>query len=133
MISPTRLPKAKKRLKFRNDHLAVLTKKSHSKSPPRSPRGVTTTAPPPAVPRTATNQKATPTHHTPTHQNTKQPTHKSPRPWPYINKVYMFPPEKPMPIHRYHGWETEFQACKDRKSTRLNSSHEIPSRMPSSA
>ena len=24
-------------------------------------------------------------------------------------------------------------ACKDRKSTRLNSSHEIPSRMPSSA
>ena len=29
--------------------------------------------------------------------------------------------------HRYRDWET------DRKSTRLNSSHEIPSRMPSSA
>ena len=28
---------------------------------------------------------------------------------------------------RYRDWET------DRKSTRLNSSHEIPSRMPSSA
>ena len=29
--------------------------------------------------------------------------------------------------HQYRDWET------DRKSTRLNSSHEIPSRMPSSA
>ena len=29
--------------------------------------------------------------------------------------------------HDYRDWET------DRKSTRLNSSHEIPSRMPSSA
>ena len=29
--------------------------------------------------------------------------------------------------HNYRDWET------DRKSTRLNSSHEIPSRMPSSA
>ena len=29
--------------------------------------------------------------------------------------------------YRYRDWET------DRKSTRLNSSHEIPSRMPSSA
>ena len=29
--------------------------------------------------------------------------------------------------HHYRDWET------DRKSTRLNSSHEIPSRMPSSA
>ena len=29
--------------------------------------------------------------------------------------------------HPYRDWET------DRKSTRLNSSHEIPSRMPSSA
>ena len=29
----------------------------------------------------------------------------------------------------YRDWETN----KDRKSTRLNSSHEIPSRMPSSA
>ena len=29
--------------------------------------------------------------------------------------------------NRYRDWET------DRKSTRLNSSHEIPSRMPSSA
>ena len=31
------------------------------------------------------------------------------------------------PVHSYRDWET------DRKSTRLNSSHEIPSRMPSSA
>ena len=30
-------------------------------------------------------------------------------------------------VPRYRDWET------DRKSTRLNSSHEIPSRMPSSA
>ena len=30
-------------------------------------------------------------------------------------------------IQAYRDWET------DRKSTRLNSSHEIPSRMPSSA
>ena len=30
-------------------------------------------------------------------------------------------------VPRYRNWET------DRKSTRLNSSHEIPSRMPSSA
>ena len=30
-------------------------------------------------------------------------------------------------LHSYRDWET------DRKSTRLNSSHEIPSRMPSSA
>ena len=30
-------------------------------------------------------------------------------------------------VVRYRDWET------DRKSTRLNSSHEIPSRMPSSA
>ena len=30
-------------------------------------------------------------------------------------------------------WKIEAQAWGDRKSTRLNSSHEIPSRMPSSA
>ena len=32
-----------------------------------------------------------------------------------------------LPLVAYRDWET------DRKSTRLNSSHEIPSRMPSSA
>ena len=37
-------------------------------------------------------------------------------------------PGEPVPVVRvYRDWET------DRKSTRLNSSHEIPSRMPSSA
>ena len=37
------------------------------------------------------------------------------------------PPVKPSDSAEYRDWET------DRKSTRLNSSHEIPSRMPSSA
>ena len=37
-------------------------------------------------------------------------------------------------LHRYFGpFETKLQAKEDRKSTRLNSSHEWISRMPSSA
>ncbi len=30
---------------------------------------------------------------------------------PAINKVFLFPPEKPTPIQGYHGWNTEFEAC----------------------
>ena len=41
--------------------------------------------------------------------------------------VYDKKPELPFNWFAYRDWET------DRKSTRLNSSHEIPSRMPSSA
>ena len=40
----------------------------------------------------------------------------------YLEYFFFF-----VPTPRYRDWET------DRKSTRLNSSHEIPSRMPSSA
>lgn len=25
--------------------------------------------------------------------------------------MYLFPPEKPIPIQGYHGWNTELQAC----------------------
>ena len=45
----------------------------------------------------------------------------------HLVKVFVEIPSKLTDKHRYRDWET------DRKSTRLNSSHEIPSRMPSSA
>ena len=44
-----------------------------------------------------------------------------------INEVYIYRTIKSIFVDGYRDWET------DRKSTRLNSSHEIPSRMPSSA
>ena len=36
-------------------------------------------------------------------------------------------------VEKFKGGSLTFVAGRDRKSTRLNSSHEIPSRMPSSA
>ena len=112
MVSSTPRPRARKRLRFTGNKVAVLARRSRSRSPPRRPRDVGTAVPPQAVPRAAGTRTATPPPHAPTHQDTKQSPHKSPRAWPCINKVYMFPPEKPMPIHGYHGWETEYQACK---------------------
>lgn len=107
-----RAPRARKQLRFGDRDLRVLGRRSRSRSPPRNPGGAATAVPHPAVPRAATPRKPTQTRHAATHQDAEQSAHKSPRPWPCINKVYMFPPEKPLPIHGYHGWETEYQACK---------------------
>ena len=47
--------------------------------------------------------------------------------WPFQDAT------SPRAIARDRGYQEISDAIKDRKSTRLNSSHEIPSRMPSSA
>ena len=41
--------------------------------------------------------------------------------------------DAPVPSHQGERRSIRFPSSRDRKSTRLNSSHEIPSRMPSSA
>ena len=55
----------------------------------------------------------------------------------YITTPIYYPSDK---LHIGHSYTTvacdalaRFKRMQDRKSTRLNSSHEIPSRMPSSA
>ena len=50
------------------------------------------------------------------------------------DEFYLFIVKDIIAIATYRDWETDKIHLKaDRKSTRLNSSHEIPSRMPSSA
>ncbi len=110
---PTRRRRCRKRLRFTGQKTPVLVRREPDAEPllGGGPGGDDEGAPPAKAPRAASTPVPTPAVRAPTRQDPGESPRKPPIILPAINKVFLFPPNKPTPIQGYHGWNTEFEAC----------------------